>query len=130
YDIYKNKKTIDVPVSSYIPPTDVGDRIKTVGSGFSPDGKTFVLAKNNDAHSYSLLLLSSTTGNTVLSYSNRRDASSFWQFSPGSDLFMFVTQSKLTPSSNDRVYFHFTSDGASYMPNPPGAVFLNPTAIM
>ncbi|HZP07028.1 MAG TPA: choice-of-anchor D domain-containing protein [Terracidiphilus sp.] len=86
------------------------------GWGFSPDGNTFVLSYKTDLSTYALSLwnLPLNSRAPVIGDWPVRDVASFWQFSPCSDLFMWVHQQGANPSLTDPVDFLFTSNGRSY----------------
>lgn len=127
YDLGQAKKTIDTTISfcadtatiACIPLTrvcncslDKGNEavsIDKAGWGFSPDGKTFLLAyaPKPATAKFLLTLYSSETGAPVLS-TFRNEWSAFWQFSPCSDLLMLVTQPGTNPTTTDPVIFYST----------------------
>lgn len=103
-------------------PSSKMQTIGTAGWGFSQNGKAFLLAYKTGATTYNLNLYDSTTGSNKLSLS-RSDVAAFWQFSPCSDLLMFVTQAGSNPGTTDYVYFYYTSSGQIYKQlnlNPSG----------
>jgi probable HAF family extracellular repeat protein len=100
------------------------------GWGFSPDGNTFVLSYKTDLTIYSLSLwnLAHNTNAPVIGDWPVHDVASFWQFSPCSDLFMWVHQQGANPSTTDLVDFLFTSNGRPYQdPGHPQEITLEPS---
>jgi len=139
YDIDKEKPTIpgitvtystaggDIFTSMDPEETEEGT-VDDVGWGFSPDGRTFLLAYRTSTTTYPaayhLSLYNTPTGYSILSQ-DRTDVAAFWQFSPCSDILMFVTQAGTQPSTTDPVYFYYTSrPNTLYTPTPPGQIFL------
>jgi hypothetical protein len=100
------------------------------GWGFSPDGNTFVVSYKTDLTTYSLSLwnLARNTNAPVIGDWPVHDVASFWQFSPCSDLFMWVHQQGANPSTTDPVDFLFTSNGRPYQdPGHPQEITLEPS---
>lgn len=110
--------------------TTGNDNNQVGGWGFSPDGNTFVASYKTDLSTYSLSFwnLTRNSNTPVIGDWPVHDVAAFWQFSPCSDLFMWIHQQGANPSINDPVDFLFTSNGRPY-PNPahPLGVTLNPS---